>query len=165
MSRKRDMRNWSERRAWEAMAQGWADQIRTFEGGSLQNLKTITERIHDALGEVSASLGLHAGSVTGYEGGAWFDPAGYASTFIYGAGIEGILGAAFPASALVDATQPIERLRSVLTGHEVGRLRLACSVAGAAFLETKPPCGRGFAGKRNRQPAAGQANGGRSWRG
>ncbi len=115
-------------------ALGWADMIRAFEGGSLHNLKTITENVLDSLSEVKAFLGFHPGSVIGYEEGASCDPSSYASTFTYGAGIKRVLGTAFPSVALVDATQSIERLRSVLTSDEIGRLRLACSVARAAFL-------------------------------
>lgn len=118
-------------------AQSWADKVRTFEGGSLHNLKTITESVCDPLSEVKASLGFHSGSVIGYEQGASFDPSSYASTFTYGPGIQGVLGTAFPSVALVDATRSLERLRSVLTNNEVGRLRVACSISRGAFLDAK----------------------------
>jgi hypothetical protein len=37
---------------------GWADELRTFEGGSLRNLRTIPESVTDGLSEVKVQLGL-----------------------------------------------------------------------------------------------------------
>ena len=67
----------------ELAEQGWADEVRTFEGGSLKNLKTISESVSDALSEMKGRLGFHAGSQIGYEGSPSFDPSSYASNFSY----------------------------------------------------------------------------------
>jgi len=114
----------------ELAGQGWADEVRTFEGGSLQNLKTISESVREAL----SGVGARSGSVFGYEASASFDPATYAATFHYGAGIRAVLGGAFPAVVLVDATTRLARLRAVLTDRELGMVRQACDIARQGFM-------------------------------
>src|SRR5581483_2997397 len=42
----------------ELAQQSWADEVRTFEGGSLKDLKTISENVGHALREVKDRLGL-----------------------------------------------------------------------------------------------------------
>lgn len=115
---------------------GWADELRTFEGGSLRNLRTNSESVADAFSEVKVQLGLQPGSVVGYEGSPSFDPSTYASTFHYGAGIQSVLGGAFPFVTLADATTSLARLRSVLTYRELSLTRLACDISRQAFLTT-----------------------------
>jgi Xaa-Pro aminopeptidase len=120
----------------ELAEQGWADEVRTFEGGSLHDLKSISENVGDALRKIKASLGFRPGSVVACEASPSFDPSTYASTFIYGAGIQTLLGSAFPDVALVDATTCLSRLRSVVTDRELNLIRQACAVARDAFLNT-----------------------------
>jgi Xaa-Pro aminopeptidase len=120
----------------ELAEQGWADEVRTFEGGSLKNLKTISESVSDALSEMKGRLGFHAGSQIGYEGSPSFDPSSYASNFSYGAAIRSILGGAFPLAALADASACLARLRSVMTERELSLIRRACGIAREAFVAT-----------------------------
>jgi hypothetical protein len=42
----------------ELAEQGWADEVRTFESGSLHDLKTISESVGDTLSKVKVSLGF-----------------------------------------------------------------------------------------------------------
>ena len=127
----------SRRRKGELAEQGWADEVPTFESGSLSNLKTISESVGGrAQRNMRVLLGLHAGSVVGYEGSHYFDPSTYASTFRYGAGIQSVLGIAFPFVALADATTCLARLRSVLTHRELGLIRRACDISRQAFVTT-----------------------------
>jgi Xaa-Pro aminopeptidase len=120
----------------ELAEQGWADEVQTFEGGSLHNLKTISDNVGDALSHVKARLGFRSGSVAGYEGSPSFDPSTYASNFSYGAGFGSVLGSAFPSLALVDATTCLAHLRSAMTIRELGLIRRACDIAREAFLKT-----------------------------
>jgi len=115
---------------------GWADVVRTFQGGSLDTLRSTMQAVLDPLTGLEKVLGFRSGTKVGFEGGASFDPSSYAATFIYGAGIEALLGTAFPFVALVDATECLARLHSVLTPRELDLIRRACDIARAAFLAT-----------------------------
>jgi hypothetical protein len=75
----------------ELAEEGWADEVRKFEG----------EGVGDALSDVNVRLGVRPGNVFGY------------------AGIRTVLGSAFPAVVLVDASICLPRLRSVLTTREL----------------------------------------------
>jgi Xaa-Pro aminopeptidase len=120
----------------ELAEQGWADEVRTFEGGSLHDLKTISENVSDALSEVRVQLGFRPGNVLGCEASPSFDPSTYASIFSYGAGIQSVLGSVFPFVALVDANTCLARLRSVMTDRELTLIRRACKISREAFLTT-----------------------------
>jgi Xaa-Pro aminopeptidase len=120
----------------ELAEQGWADEVRTFEGGSLHNLNTIPENVENALRELKVRLGFQTGGVLGYEASPSFDPSTYASTFNYGFGIQTMFGRAFPGIALVDATICLARLRSILADRELCLVRQACEISRGAFLNT-----------------------------
>lgn len=120
----------------ELAEQGWADEVRTFEGGSLHDLKTTAEKAGDALEQVKSRLGLGTVSVIGYEASTSFDPSTYASTFYYGTAIRTVLEAAFPSVALADAAGCLARLRSVMTDRELHLIRRACAISREAFLST-----------------------------
>lgn len=115
--------------------QGWADDIRTFEGASLNRLDSVAANACKSLCAPNDLFRFGSGDVLGFEGSASFDPSTYASTFIYGPALEHILSAAFPSAACVDATPALERLRSVLTTKELTRVRHACGIAQQAFLQ------------------------------
>jgi Xaa-Pro aminopeptidase len=120
----------------ELAEQGWADEVRTFEGGSLHNLKTISESVENALCELKLRLGFKRGNIVGFEASPTFDPSTYASTFDYGTGIQTVLGKVFPFVSLVDATMCLARLKSVLTHRELSLIRHACEISRRAFLTT-----------------------------
>ncbi len=113
--------------------QGWADEVRTFEGGSLHNLKTVSENVEHALNELKPRLGLKPGTVVAYEASPLFDPSTYASTFSYAAGLQTMLRSTFPGVTLVDATMCLTRLKSVLTRRELSLIRQACAISRRAF--------------------------------
>jgi Xaa-Pro aminopeptidase len=120
----------------ELAEQGWAEEVRTFAGGSLHDLKTVSASVEKALEELRVRPGFQRGNVVGYEGSPSFEPSTYASTFRYGAGIQSVLGAAFPLVDLVDASKWLTRLKSVLTDRELTLLRRACEISRRAFLTT-----------------------------
>jgi Xaa-Pro aminopeptidase len=116
--------------------QGWPDELRTFEGGSLKNLNPVSSNIEKALCEWKPRIGFGPGKVLGYEAFASFDPSTYASTFNYGPGVQALLARVFPLASLADATTWLAQLRSVLTSRELKLTREACEIAGRAFLTT-----------------------------
>jgi Xaa-Pro aminopeptidase len=113
-------------------AEGWADEVHTFQPGSLQDLRTAEDALAPALAVVADSLRIARGRI-GYESGEMFQPASYAALHLYGSALPQLLGRAFPAAALVPADELLVRLRSTLTAAEQGRLRTACRAAAAAF--------------------------------
>ena len=118
----------------ELAEQGWADEVRTFD----------SESVADVLAEIAARLAFGPGSVFGYEASASFEPSTYASAFRYGAGIQSLLGSAFPSVALADATAGLARLKSVLTERELSLVRRACEIAREAYSTTSASINAGM---------------------
>jgi Xaa-Pro aminopeptidase len=110
--------------------------MRTFEGGSLDRLTTVTEAVRKPLAAATSRLGIGEGATLGFEGSGATDPSGYAANYVYGASVEHLLRDVFAGADLRDATECLAELQSVLTAPERGRLRTACAVAQAAYENT-----------------------------
>src|SRR6185437_15576691 len=95
------------------------------------------------LSDMIQSLRLNAATV-GFEAGGAFDPSGYASSFVYGASLYGLLRASFPAATLSDGSDCLAGLRSTLTLREIGVLRQACGIAWDAFARVASTIGAGL---------------------
>jgi Xaa-Pro aminopeptidase len=119
----------------ELAKRGWADQVRTFPSGSLDELKSASESVRDPLSKVAVMLGIKRGRVLGYENDAVFEPTSYAAMHLYGPAMHDLLGQAIPFVALAPAGGMLARLRSVMTAHETDRVRTACRIAEVAFIE------------------------------
>ena len=115
---------------------GWADDLRTFSSGSLDQLVETADTASHTLRDLASALEIEPGSTIGVEGSAWLDPSGYAAKFVYGAGVHRLLAAAFQSAGSVDASACLARLRSALTGGELASLRRACAIARDAFIAT-----------------------------
>ena len=74
---------------------GWADSVRTFSPAPLNKLTSVAQAVCGPLSDLNRALRLRAGAKIGFEGEPSFDPAGYASTFIYGAAIQELLQTSF----------------------------------------------------------------------
>lgn len=117
----------------ELAENGWADEVKTFATGSLNELKSIGEAVQKPLAEIAAKLKIK-GKI-GFESDAVSEPVTYAAMNLYGAGIERILTEAMPEVSLVPAGKILTKLRSVLTQNEIERVKIACRIAEQAFLE------------------------------
>ncbi|HKC63943.1 MAG TPA: Xaa-Pro peptidase family protein [Pyrinomonadaceae bacterium] len=113
----------------------WADEVRTFSGGSLRELKSVIEIVSLRLAEVLPELNIKRGCILGFESGPIFEPASYASMHLYGAAIYDLLHMAARFVALMPARELLAELRSSLTAGELNRVRAACRVARNAFSE------------------------------
>lgn len=111
---------------------GWADEIRTFQPGSLAEIRTLCAALREPFERIARDLGLGSGRV-GFERGPMSEPVSYSAMNIYGANLLDVLGDALGAVSLTPADDVLAGLRSVKTAHEVDRLRSACAIAGAAF--------------------------------
>lgn len=111
---------------------GWADELRLFEPGSLEELRNAAEAVHQPLAMLLQEQGIERGRV-GCETGPAFQPSSYASLHLYGASLGDVLAERFPAAVLVSADELLARLRSVPTAQECARVRTACAIAGSAF--------------------------------
>jgi len=117
----------------ELARKGWADDVRTFSAGSLEELKSVVECVRGPLAEAAGEMGLGRGCVVGFEDGDATEPVSYAAMHLYGASIGGLVGEAIRSCALRPAGETLARLRSVLTPSEVGCVRVACRIAEEAF--------------------------------
>ena len=121
----------------ELASHAGADEVRTFRAGSLEDLRTAMEAVSAPFREMFRVMGLDRGTV-GCEGAPMFEPASYAGMHLYNAGIFELLSEALTAGSPADATDLLERLRSVKTPIEIDRIRRACRIAGEAFAEATP---------------------------
>ena len=119
----------------ELTESGCADEVHTFPGGSLSNLKSIIEMAAPKLAKVLRDMGLEGGCALGYESGPIFEPSSYASMHLYGEAIHDLLDQAAPSVTISPARELLVRLRAILTANEVDRVRLACRIAEDAFNE------------------------------
>ena len=121
-------------------SQGWADEIRTFQPGSLEDLRTPEEAIRAPLKEMSRSFGPC--QRVGFESGGMVEPASYAAMHLFGANILTLLGEAFSSAKLIPSSACLSRLRSVKSPLEIECIRFACQIAAAAFqtrcIATRP---------------------------
>jgi Xaa-Pro aminopeptidase len=118
----------------ELARRGWADDIVTFEPGSMDRLTSAEEAVVDPLARVCGKLKLE-GERVGYEGGATFEAASYAAVHLYGAVMIEILRESCSGSPLVNATPMLTDLRAQLSTPELKTLRAACSIAEQSFIE------------------------------
>jgi Xaa-Pro aminopeptidase len=110
-----------------------ADEIITFEPGSLANLRRVGDEVQRPLVRVARHLLPDRGRV-GYEAGGTYEPASYSAMHLYGARVPALLRESFPIAELVPADDTLEQLRAVKTPVEVGRIREACRLAGRSFV-------------------------------
>jgi Xaa-Pro aminopeptidase/Xaa-Pro dipeptidase len=114
---------------------GWADEVVSFEPGSLDRLTSAEEAVVEPLARVCRKLRLE-GERVGYEGSATFEASSYAATHLYGAAMIEILRKACSGSALENATPLLTGQRARLSGAELETLRAACGIVAQAFVES-----------------------------
>ena len=112
---------------------GWADEVRTFQPGSLEKIVTAAEAIQSPLHEMIQSFSKTSASV-GFEVGAISEPVSYSAMHLYGGAMRSLLGEALPQATLIPADEALADLRAVKTEVEISRLRTACEIAGKAFV-------------------------------
>jgi Xaa-Pro aminopeptidase len=116
----------------ELAAMSWADEIRTYQPGSLDRMSDPAETILEPLRKALHDLKLHCAEL-GYEFEAAAEPAYYSGMYLFQGSIVGILHDAVPSSPLRPADRMLSSLRAVKTAFEVECVRLACAIAGGAF--------------------------------
>lgn len=110
----------------------WASSLQTYASGSLHSMDGNSETVKQPLAQLLQSLGVAQGRV-GYEGLNFFEPASYASMYLYNQTLPEILRQILPKAQLSEALPQLQQLRSVLTPFEQNQMRTACEVAGFAF--------------------------------
>lgn len=111
---------------------GWADEIRTFKPGSLDEIVTVAEAIRVPLRKLMKSFSTKPVRV-GFEAQETFEPASYAAMHLYGETMRRLCEDAFNLAALTPADAVLADLRTHKTEFEIGRIRTACQIAGKAF--------------------------------
>lgn len=113
---------------------GWANEIRTFDNGSLENLQSLTQAVRPVLESALHALKL-GGGLVGYEQGPWVQPAPYVAMSVYGASLPPLLADCLPAAKCIAADDLLKRLQLVKTPSEIAQIRHACRVAAGAFVD------------------------------
>src|ERR1041385_7369791 len=115
-------------------ASGGADEVKSFKAGSLIDLLTVADAIHDPFRDVINRLGLSEARI-GYEYGVVSQPLTYAAMHLYGCQLHDLLKDACATATLCPADDLLTRQRAVKTSFEISRIRTACVVARKAFLQ------------------------------
>lgn len=110
---------------------GWADEIRWFESGSIEEIRSAPETVQQPLAELLGALRVDRGRL-GWESGSTSEPCPYAEMHFYGLGMRRLLEEVCRAS-LVPADGLLAGLRSRPTPGEIHRIRIACGLAERAF--------------------------------
>lgn len=111
---------------------GWADIVRIYSPGSLDNLIGPVDAAVEPLRGLLRGLGV-ADRTIASEDDAYFEGAPYAAMFLFQTEIRRLLMRSASAASLVTGSAAISCLRSALTVGEVARVRLGCRIAGEAF--------------------------------
>ncbi len=112
----------------------WADEVETFNSGSLERILDTIEAIRPAVEKMAQMLRSSPRRI-GIESGKIFEPAPYAAMHLFGGSVRGLLGHVFPGASFVCADELLTGLRSVKTPGECEHVRIACNIAGRAFSE------------------------------
>ena len=118
----------------ELARNGWTNRVNTFRPGSLDQVITTAEAVAIPLRALAASFSQSPARI-GYEALETTEPVTYSAMHLYGGSMLALLREAFPKSTLVSADEMLSDLRARKTGFEIGRIRLACEMAGRAFLQ------------------------------
>ncbi len=111
---------------------GWADEVRTFKAGSLNEVITASEAIREPLKRLAR--GLFAGPVrVGFEAQETSEPAFYAAIHLYTETMRELLEETFNIAALTAADEVLAHLRGCNTQFEISRIQTACQIAETAF--------------------------------
>lgn len=111
---------------------GWADEVRTFRPGSLQELITTADAIRAPLREVAQSLSAEPVRL-GFEAQETSEPASYAAMHLYGGTMRDLLEETFNIATLAAADSVLSDLRACKTNFELKQIRAACQIAQTAF--------------------------------
>jgi len=116
---------------------GWANRIRTFQPGSLDQITTPASSANQPLRQLLHDMKIHCSRI-GYEMSAASEPATYAGMHLYAHTVLDMLREAAPSAPLAPADTLIRRLAAAKTPHEVDRMRTACQIAEAAYAYGTP---------------------------
>jgi Xaa-Pro dipeptidase len=112
------------------LAEDCAHEVIPFEPGSLDVLTGPVQAVREPLRERLRQRHLES-AVIGYECGAAFAPAPYASMHLYGNSILEL----FQGAVMRPASELLSRMKAVLTTIELDRVRRASRIAAFAFEE------------------------------
>ena len=112
---------------------GWADDVRTFKAGSLDELTTPAKAIHSPLRKLAESS-LAAPVRVGFEAQETSEPASYAAMHLYNGTMRTLLEEAIAIATIIPADAALARLRARKTTVEIEQIRTACRVAERAFV-------------------------------
>lgn len=111
----------------------WADEVATYCPAPLDRVMTAEECIFDAVIKVKRELDFRADRI-GFEQAEAFEPAGYAPNLFRGSAAR-LLRRVFPSATLAPADELLAQMRSIKTPAEIEHIRIACRIAGQAFLQ------------------------------
>jgi Xaa-Pro aminopeptidase len=121
---------------------GWADEVRTFKAGSLDELTTPAKAIHSPLRKLAESFS--AGPVrVGFEAHETSEPASYAAMHLYNGTMQTLLEEAVAIVAITPADAALARLRARKTAFEIEQIRTVCRIAERAFVRGFEKINRG----------------------
>ena len=121
----------------KAAAASSSAQLTVFKPASLKEITTSQEAIVSPLQKLVRKLGLE-GARIGVETGAAMEPAAYLALHLYGDALGNALRTAFANLKINPADALFNRMKSVKTADEMGKIRISCQLATLAFTAAAP---------------------------
>ncbi len=113
---------------------GWADEVRTFKPGSLNEVITTAEAIRTPLRELAQSFSAEPLRVC-FEAQETSEPASYAAMHLYNGTMRQLLEETFNIAMLTPVDGVLADLRARKTKLELSQIRDACRIAERAFQQ------------------------------
>ncbi|HLJ15566.1 MAG TPA: Xaa-Pro peptidase family protein [Bryobacteraceae bacterium] len=110
----------------------WANDIRTFQPGSLDKTVTPAEAICAPLRDFAKSFSRGPARI-GFESQEVSEPASYAAMHLYGETMRKLLDQTFDRATLISADEVLADLRAFKTAFEISQIRTACQIAETGF--------------------------------
>lgn len=117
----------------ELAEEGYADEVRTFRPSSLQDLRTVRDRVRQPLAELLKRVELDGTVALGYENDEASVPVTYSAMHVFGPAMQNLIAEASPRVILLPASELLRDLSSRMTPDELDRVRHACVIVGSAF--------------------------------
>jgi Xaa-Pro aminopeptidase len=112
--------------------QGWADEVRTFKPGPLNEVITTAEAIRAPLKDMMRRFSAEPVRV-GFEAQETSEPASYAAMHLYSGTMRDLLEEVLNIATLAAADVVLADLRACKTNFEVSQIHTACQIAETAF--------------------------------
>jgi Xaa-Pro aminopeptidase len=121
----------------ELADQSFADSVETFVPETLHSMTAVSEAVKPPLADILRKLKIPPGPI-GIESEASSQATSYLAVHLYGNELPNMLHDLLPKSTPTPIEEWIQKLKSIKTTFELGRIREACAIAKGAYERAAP---------------------------